>query len=71
VVAALILFLGVTAAVEMPTDSFPQIKILVVSVVWQHTGLMEQRLTTCSQYAISTSINGIKDVGVLTINASR
>jgi hypothetical protein len=32
VVAALILFLGVTAAIEMPTDIFPEIDIPVVSV---------------------------------------
>ena len=54
--AALILFLGVTAAVEMPTDIFPEIAIPVVSVIWQYTGLntteMEQRFTTYSQYAI-------------------
>jgi hypothetical protein len=50
VVAALILFLGVTAVVEMPTDIFPEIDIPVVSVIWQYTGLntteMEQRFTT-------------------------
>jgi AcrB/AcrD/AcrF family protein len=50
VLAALILFLGVTAAVEMPTDIFPEIDIPVVSVIWQYTGLstteMEQRFTT-------------------------
>jgi multidrug efflux pump subunit AcrB len=72
VVAALILFLGVTAAVEMPTDIFPEIKIPVVSVVWQYTGLntteMEQRFSTYSQYAISTSVNGIKDMEAETIN---
>ena len=72
VVAALILFLGVTASVEMPTDIFPEIKIPVVSVVWQYTGLntteMEQRFTTYSQYAISTSVNGIKDMEAETIN---
>jgi multidrug efflux pump subunit AcrB len=72
VVAALILFLGVTAAVEMPTDIFPEIKIPVVSVVWQYTGLdtteMEQRFTTYSQYAISTSVNGIRDIEAETVN---
>src|SRR5215469_8801974 len=72
VVAALILFLGVTAAVEMPTDIFPEIKIPVVSVVWQYTGLntteVEQRFTTYSQYAISTSVSGIKDMEAETIN---
>ncbi len=72
VVAALILFLGATAAIEMPTDIFPEIKIPVVSVVSQYTGLntteMEQRFTTYSQYAISTSVNGIKDMEAETIN---
>jgi multidrug efflux pump subunit AcrB len=34
VVAALILSLGVTAAVEMPLDIFPEINIPVVSVIW-------------------------------------
>ncbi len=72
VVAALILFLGVTAAVEMPTDIFPEIKIPVVSVVWQYTGLntteMEQRFTTYSQYAISTSVSDIKDMEAETVN---
>ena len=72
VVAALILFLGVTAAVEMPTDIFPEIDIPVVSVIWQYTGLntteMEQRFTTYSQYAISSNVNGIKDVEAETVD---
>ena len=72
VVAALILFLGVTAAVEMPTDIFPEIDIPVVSVIWQYTGLntteMEQRVTTYSQYAISSNVNGIKDIEAETVN---
>ncbi|MGC1888489.1 MAG: efflux RND transporter permease subunit [Stellaceae bacterium] len=72
VVAALILFLGITAAVEMPTDIFPEINIPVVSVIWQYTGLntteMEQRFTTYSQYAISSNVNGIKDIEAETVN---
>jgi len=72
VVAALILFLGVTAAVEMPTDIFPEINIPVVSVIWQYTGLntteMEQRVTTYSQYSISSNVNGIKDIEAETVN---
>jgi multidrug efflux pump subunit AcrB len=72
VVAALILFLGVTAAVEMPTDIFPEIDIPVVSVIWQYTGLstteMEQRFTTYAQYSISTNVNGIKDMEAETVN---
>src|SRR5438309_9026049 len=69
--AALILFLGVTAAVEMPTDIFPEINIPVVTVIWQYTGLdtpeMEQRVTTYSQYAISSNVNGIKDIEAQTL----
>jgi multidrug efflux pump subunit AcrB len=72
VVAALILFLGMTAAVEMPTDIFPEIDIPVVSVIWQNTGLntteMEQRVTTYSQYSISSNVNGIKDIEAETVN---
>ena len=48
IAAALILFLGVTPAVEMPTDIFPEVNVPVVSVIWQYTGLdtMERRVTT-------------------------
>src|SRR5467141_3412477 len=56
----------------MPTDIFPEINIPVVSVIWQYTGLdttqMEQRVTTYSQYAISSNVNGIKDIEAETVN---
>jgi multidrug efflux pump subunit AcrB len=72
VVAALILFLGFTAIAQMPKDIFPAIDIPVVSVIWQYTGLntteMEQRVTTYSEYAISTSVNGIKNIEAETVN---
>jgi multidrug efflux pump subunit AcrB len=72
IVAALILFLGMTAALEMSTDIFPEINIPVVSVIWQYTGLdtteMEQRVTTYSQYAISSNVNGIQDIEAETVN---
>src|SRR5271169_5764322 len=72
VLALLILFLGVTAFRSMPTDIFPEIDIPVVTVIWQYTGLstpeMEQRVTTYSQYAISTSVNGIKDIEAQTLD---
>ncbi len=66
VLALLILFLGVTAFRSMPTDIFPEIDIPVVTVIWQYTGLstpeMEQRVTTYSEYALSTAVSGIKDI---------
>ena len=72
VLAALMLFLGGTAIIVMPKDIFPQIDIPVVSVIWQYTGLstpeMEQRVTTYSQYAISSNVDGIKDMEAQTLN---
>ena len=66
VLAALIVFLGVTAIRAMPTDIFPQINIPVVTVIWQYTGLStpetEQRVSTYSQYSISSNVTGIKDM---------
>jgi len=71
-VLALILFLGITAISAMPTDIFPEIRIPVVTVIWQYTGLstpeMEQRVTTYSQYAISSNVNGIKDMEAQTLD---
>ena len=72
VLAALILFLGVAAIRSMPTDIFPEIRIPVVTVIWQYTGLttpeMEQRVSTYSQYSISANVNGIKNMEVQTLN---
>jgi multidrug efflux pump subunit AcrB len=72
VLAALIVFLGVSAVTVMPMDIFPQINIPVVSVIWQYTGLstpeMEQRVTTYSQYSISSNVTGIKNMEAQTLN---
>src|SRR5713226_6793670 len=72
VLAALILFLGITAIRAMPTDIFPEIRIPVVTVIWSYTGLstpeMEQRVTTYSQYAISSNVNGIKNMEAQSLN---
>ena len=72
VLAALILFLGVAAIRSMPTDIFPEIRIPVVTVIWQYTGLstpeMEQRVTTYSQYSMSSNVSGIKNIEAQTMN---
>jgi len=72
VLAALILFLGVSAIIVMPEDIFPEIDIPVVSVIWQYTGLsvpeMEQRITTYSQYSMSANVTGIKNMEAQTLN---
>ena len=72
VLATFILFLGVSAIMVMPEDIFPEINIPVVSVIWQYTGLsvpeMEQRVTTYSQYSMSTNVTGIKNMEAQTLN---
>jgi multidrug efflux pump subunit AcrB len=72
VVAAFIVFLGVSAITVMPEDIFPEINIPVVTVIWQYTGLstpeMEQRVTTYSQYAISTAVSGVRNMEAQTLN---
>src|SRR5271167_4383279 len=72
VLAVLIVFLGITAITVMPEDIFPEINIPVVSVIWQYTGLttpeMEQRVSTYSQYSISSNVTGIRDMEAQTLN---
>jgi multidrug efflux pump subunit AcrB len=72
VLAVFILFVGVSEITVMPEDIFPEIKIPVVSVIWQYTGLsvpeMEQRITTYSEFSISTTVTGIKDMEAQTLN---
>src|ERR1700758_3935707 len=72
VLAAFIVFLGVSAITVMPEDIFPEIDIPVVSVIWQYTGLsvpeMEQRVTTYSQYSMSANVTGIKNIEAQTLN---
>src|ERR1700753_3504853 len=72
VLAAFILFLGLTGTRSMPTDIFPEIRIPIVTVVWSYTGLstpeMEQRVSTYSQYSISANVSGIKNMEAQTLN---
>jgi multidrug efflux pump subunit AcrB len=72
VVAAFILFIGVTAIRTMPADVFPEINIPVVTIIWEYDGLstpeMEQRVTIYSQYSISANVSGIKDMEAQTLN---
>jgi multidrug efflux pump subunit AcrB len=72
VLALLMLFLGGSAILVTPKDIFPSINIPVVSVIWQYTGLtpeeMEQRVTTYSEYIISSSVNDIKNIESQTLS---
>jgi multidrug efflux pump subunit AcrB len=72
VLAAFIVLLGASVITIMPRDIFPEINIPVVSVIWQYTGLstpeMEQRVTTYSQYSISSNVAGIRNMEAQTLN---
>jgi len=66
VLALLILIIGPLAALRTPTDIFPDIRIPVISVVWQYTGMppdqMSGRITTPFQRALTTTVNDIEHI---------
>ncbi|BAT58802.1 multidrug resistance protein MdtC [Variibacter gotjawalensis] len=66
VLALAILIAGPLAASRMPVDIFPAIRIPVISVVWQFTGLppdqMAGRMTTPFQRALTTTVNDIEHI---------
>jgi hypothetical protein len=61
--AGLILFLGITASIKMPTDVFPEIDIPVVKVIWIYTGLSTPEIDRVrhnyGQYSLNACANGI------------
>jgi len=66
VLAALILMAGILAIVRTPTDIFPEIKVPVVAVVWQYSGLppdqMSGRILTPSERGLTTTVNDIEHI---------
>src|SRR5215475_11335961 len=71
VMALAILFLGISAAITSPKDIFPRIDIPVVTVIWQYSNLtpreMDQRVTTYSEYSISSNVNDIRNMSSQTL----
>jgi multidrug efflux pump subunit AcrB len=66
VLALLLVIIGPLAALRTPTDIFPDIRIPVIGVVWQYTGLppdqMAGRITTPFQRALTTTVNDIEHI---------
>jgi CzcA family heavy metal efflux pump len=66
VLALLLMIIGPLAALRTPTDIFPDIRIPVIGVVWQYTGLppdqMAGRITTPFQRALTTTVNDIEHI---------
>jgi len=66
VLALLLLIVGPLAALRTPTDIFPDIRIPVIGVVWQYTGLppdqMAGRITTPFERSLTTTVNDIEHI---------
>jgi len=64
VLALLILIIGPLTALRTPTDIFPDIRIPVISVVWQYTGLppdqMAGRITSPFERTLTTTVNDVE-----------
>jgi multidrug efflux pump subunit AcrB len=66
VLALLLLIVGPLAALRTPTDIFPEIRIPVIGVVWQYTGLppdqMAGRITSPFERTLTTTVNDIEHI---------
>jgi CzcA family heavy metal efflux pump len=66
VLALTLLIIGPLAAMRTPTDIFPDIKIPVIAVAWQYTGLppdqMAGRISTLFQRSLTTTVNDIEHI---------
>ncbi|MCA7999133.1 efflux RND transporter permease subunit [Burkholderia metallica] len=66
VLALLILIAGPLAALRTPTDIFPDIRIPVISVVWNYAGLqpadMAGRIVTYYERTLGTTVNDVAHI---------
>jgi CzcA family heavy metal efflux pump len=66
VLALLLVIIGPLAAKRTPTDIFPDIRIPVIAVAWQYTGLppdqMNGRISTLFQRSLTTTVNDIEHI---------
>ncbi|CAN5847802.1 efflux RND transporter permease subunit [soil metagenome] len=66
VMAIVIAIVGVLAAVRMPVDIFPNIRIPVIAVAWQYAGLppedMANRIVSPYERILTTTVNDIEHI---------
>src|SRR5450432_879171 len=66
VLALLILIVGTLAAFRTPVDIFPEIRIPIIGVAWQYTGLspdeMAGRIVTPYERSLTTTVNDIEHI---------
>ncbi|HEY7986292.1 MAG TPA: efflux RND transporter permease subunit [Methylophilaceae bacterium] len=72
VMALLLLIMGTLAALRTPVDIFPEIRIPIIAVAWQYTGLppddMAGRITTLYERVLTTTVNDIEHIEANTYN---
>src|ERR1700722_14507361 len=72
VLALLLILIGPLAILRTPVDIFPEIRIPVVAVIWQYTGLPPQemagRMVTLYQRILTTTVNDIEHVEATSYN---
>ncbi len=66
VMAIIIMIAGILSALRMPTDIFPEIRIPVIAVAWQYTGMSPDQVTgrmlTPFQRTLTTTVNDIEHI---------
>lgn len=66
VLAMLIVLIGPLAALRTPTDIFPDIRIPVISVIWNYAGLqpddMSGRIVTYYERTLGTTVNDVQHI---------
>ena len=66
VMAIMIMIFGVLAAIRMPVDIFPDIRVPVMAVAWQYSGLspedMAGRIVGIHERSLTTTVNDIEHI---------
>jgi multidrug efflux pump subunit AcrB len=72
VLALAILIVGPLAALRTPVDIFPEIRIPVIAIIWNYTGLppdqMVGRIVTQTQRGLTTTVNDIEHLEATSYN---
>ncbi|MEB0079662.1 efflux RND transporter permease subunit [Pseudomonas sp. CCI3.2] len=72
VLAIFIMIIGPLAALRTPTDIFPEIRIPVIAVIWQYTGLspdqMAGRITSPFERVLTTTVNDVRHIEAQSLN---
>jgi multidrug efflux pump subunit AcrB len=72
VLALVIMIVGPLAALRTPVDIFPDIRIPVIAIIWNYTGLppdqMAGRIVTQSQRGLTTTVNDIEHMEATSYN---